>query len=117
MHALSAQQMEELRDGHLQGLDLTAAADFGGGAADVAAAAVGVGIAVDATAAVSGSVAWSAISVARAGRDCHGAIHPWWGLHSCKAWGPGGTAWGPLQLDQAHQSLLDQGLPFGARLG
>ncbi len=98
--------MEELRDGHLQAQDLTAAAEFGGGAADVAAAVVGVGIAVDATAAVSGSVAWSAISVARAGMDCHGATHPLWGLHPYKAWGPGGTAWGPLQLDQVHQSLL-----------
>ena len=101
MSGLSAQQMEELRDGHLQAQDLTAAAELGGGAAHVAAAA-GVGIAVDATAAVSGSVAWSAISVARAGMDCHGATHPLWGLHPYKAWGPGGTAWAPLQLDQGH---------------
>ncbi len=52
MSGLSAQQMEELRDGHLQAQDLTAAAELGGGAAHVAAAA-GVGIAVDATAGVN----------------------------------------------------------------
>lgn len=72
--------MGELRDRHLQVQDLTAASEIGGGAADVAAdvaaAGVGVGIAVDATAAVSGSVAWSAISVARAGMGCLGATHP-----------------------------------------
>ena len=101
MSGLSAQQIKELKDGHMQAQDLTAAAELGGGAADVAAAA-GVGIAVDAKAAVNGSVAWSAISVARAGMGCHGATHPLWGVHPHEALGPGGAGWAPQQLDQGH---------------
>lgn len=71
--------MKGLREGHLQGQALTVAAEPGDGAAADVAAAAGFGNAVAATAVVNGSVAWFAISVARAGMGCHGATHPLWG--------------------------------------